>query len=1237
MTQLRRLSLAALALVAVGCFEPNSDECSPGVVCPAGSKCSGDKTQCIGLNDTCGNGVTEGSERCDDGNVRNGDDCRSDCRGRAACGDGNPDTDLRDEQGLQLELCDDGNNVSGDGCSADCKSTEDCGNNISDTARGEECDDGRDGGHECNLSCRLKRCGDNTRDFRVDGGNELCDDGNATSGDGCSADCRSDERCGNGITDTARGEECDGQPDCNACRWKRCGDGVRDTFADGGEEECDEGDGDGGMNGTGPWCSAQCTLKLCGNAITDRLAAWDGGIRSEECDDGNSVEGDTCGNTCLIPRCGNGHLDPMELCDDGNNASGDGCRSDCLGLELCGDNFRDVLLRDGGTEACDDGNRDGGDGCRADCQGTELCGDGKLDPVLVDGGTEVCDDNNQLGGDGCRADCLGVELCGDTFTDPILKDGGFEACDDGNTDAGDGCRADCRGIEICGDNQLDVLRDGGLEICDDGNTVGGDTCAADCQSTGLCGNGDIETNLGEECDDGNSVDVDGCSNLCKLAICGDSIVRSVGAPTEQCDTGGPSATCSFRCTFQRCGDGLVNTFAGEQCDVASTQADAGTETTTCDTDCTVAFCGDNTRNAARGEDCDTGGNTASCNADCTTAVCGDRKVNPNTLPPEQCDTGADTVQCDNDCTTVICGDGHWNADAGEQCDDGNTANDDRCVTNCRLNVCGDGFRNIRDAGFEACDDGNTANETRCAYGTPVCTGCNSACSAVLNLVGPYCGDNTTQADAGEACDDGNTTTESACVYGQTSCTGCAGDCRAAYSLVGNRFCGNGVQDVQLDGGIEPCDDGNTQTETQCPYGVANCSVCSANCQTVIARTGPRCGDNATQTDAGEACDDGNTTNENSCSYGQTSCTGCSSDCRSEYSLPGLAFCGNGVRDTQLDGGLEPCDDGNTITEAECPYGLGSCSVCAGDCQSLVARTGPRCGDNTTQADAGEACDDGNIVNENDCAYGQASCTACASDCRSTYTVTGTLRCGNGVKDLQLDGGLEPCDDGNTTTEAACDYGTASCTACSANCQNTLNLTGNVCGDGVRDPIREQCDDRNTNACGTCNATCTAAQSFSSAQGTIRTVHDADFGANPTEGQTIVLNDGANTPTTFCMRFDNAIFTCPAGQVMIDLTGSSPNADQVADVVVAAINGVGSTLNITATKRTTQPYVALRNDTQGAIGNQPITGTVSINGWVMTGMSGGSGGFDCANGTGCAVHQDCSSGYCNPTTHVCANP
>lgn len=50
--------------------------------------------------------------------------------------------------------------------------------------------------------CLVPRCGDGQADP-----DETCDDGNQVSGDGCAADCRSDETCGNGVTDF--GETCD--------------------------------------------------------------------------------------------------------------------------------------------------------------------------------------------------------------------------------------------------------------------------------------------------------------------------------------------------------------------------------------------------------------------------------------------------------------------------------------------------------------------------------------------------------------------------------------------------------------------------------------------------------------------------------------------------------------------------------------------------------------------------------------------------------------------------------------------------------------------------------------------------------------------------------------------------------------------------------------------------------------------------------------------------------------------
>ncbi|HEY0194882.1 MAG TPA: Ig-like domain-containing protein, partial [Kofleriaceae bacterium] len=53
---------------------------------------------------------------------------------------------------------------------------------------------------------------------------------------------------------------------------------------------------------------------------------------NEECDDGNTTDGDGCGQSCQVERCGDGVLQLArgEECDDGNTTSGDGCTADCL-------------------------------------------------------------------------------------------------------------------------------------------------------------------------------------------------------------------------------------------------------------------------------------------------------------------------------------------------------------------------------------------------------------------------------------------------------------------------------------------------------------------------------------------------------------------------------------------------------------------------------------------------------------------------------------------------------------------------------------------------------------------------------------------------------------------------------------------------------------------------------------------------------------------------------------------
>jgi uncharacterized protein (TIGR03382 family) len=91
-----------------------------------------------------------------------------------------------------------------------------CGNARQD--RLEVCEDGNTAdGDGCSANCKSTEvCGNGILDQAV---GEICDDGNTADGDGCSASCRSNETCGNGVVDTAAGEECD---DGNTKNFDRC-------------------------------------------------------------------------------------------------------------------------------------------------------------------------------------------------------------------------------------------------------------------------------------------------------------------------------------------------------------------------------------------------------------------------------------------------------------------------------------------------------------------------------------------------------------------------------------------------------------------------------------------------------------------------------------------------------------------------------------------------------------------------------------------------------------------------------------------------------------------------------------------------------------------------------------------------------------------------------------------------------------------------------------------------------
>lgn len=562
------------AVLPLACFQPTSVTCESGLVCPSGTRCSADGTDCIrDVPNACGDNVVGEGEACDDGNVTNGDGCSRDCLSNEVCGNGVADTHVG-------EVCDDGNNASGDRCSSDCKSREICGNGIKDVT--EVCDDGNTASKDgCRGDCKsIETCGNGVLDPHM---GEVCDDGNTIDGDqdgACSADCKSNEDCGNNTLDTAVGEVCD--------------DGNRVA-------------GDG--------CGKDCnSLEFCGNFFVDSS-------KGEICDDGNTDNGDGCSSDCKsVEICGDARLNPRaldggfgEACDDGNQNAGDGCSSNCKSTETCGNAIRDIIPGNIRDEACDNGNNISGDGCSADCKSDETCPNGKLDPVLLDGGSEQCDDGNSNLGDGCFS-CI-IERCGNSRRDP------GEQCDDGNTVGGDGCSADCKSGEGCGNG----LPDPG-EQCDDGNSNSNDDCVVGSPDSGMptcvvnyCGDGfaDKQPPRTEVCDTAGPSAT--CNANCTAPLCGDNIVNPYA--NEQCDPGAIGAetpTCDSDCTTAYCGDGKYNAARGEICD-------EGISTATCDGDCTAPSCSDTFLNpsyippgSTQPENCDDGNLT---NGDGCSAFC----------------------------------------------------------------------------------------------------------------------------------------------------------------------------------------------------------------------------------------------------------------------------------------------------------------------------------------------------------------------------------------------------------------------------------------------------------------------------------------------------------------------------------------------------------------------------------------------------------------------------------------
>lgn len=303
----------------------------------------------------CGNGVVEGREQCDDGNALIMDGCTgcmvdAGANGMGAgCGNGMPDPG---------EQCDDLNIVTGDGCSSYCfietgflcegvpsvcmPGGSSASSASSDSSVSSDSSTSSDLSSSASSSETFSSSISSvTPDPPVSPVTSSSESSPTTTSAPSSTVPRVNARAAKAMyASTASVTATAGPAPQPAGEKPSCGD---ERILNG--EQCDDGntaDGDG--------CSASCTTErgyICRGYPSDcQVACGDGVVfGGEKCDDGNNNDGDGCTRDCrLEPRwrcegepsactpfsyCGNGIVEGAEQCDDENTINNDGCSAAC--------------------------------------------------------------------------------------------------------------------------------------------------------------------------------------------------------------------------------------------------------------------------------------------------------------------------------------------------------------------------------------------------------------------------------------------------------------------------------------------------------------------------------------------------------------------------------------------------------------------------------------------------------------------------------------------------------------------------------------------------------------------------------------------------------------------------------------------------------------------------------------------------------------------------------------------